>query len=75
MPVLLRVMLARLARMMRGVVLVPMRHMRMMSRRLMIAALMLLRGGAMVLGRVLMVFRRFAMMLGCFFRHGISPFG
>ncbi len=44
----------------------------MMPRRLMITALVLLRGGAMVLGRVFVVFRRFAMMLGCFFRHGIS---
>jgi hypothetical protein len=65
-------MLARLAGMMQSVVLVPVGHVSMMPRRLVITALVLLRCGAMMLRRMFVVFCRFTMMLGSFFRHGIS---
>lgn len=72
MPVLPDVVLARLTGVMRGIGVMPVSYMSMMPRRLVIAALVLLRSGAMMLRRVFVVLSRFAMMLGCFFRHG-SP--
>ena len=60
--------------MMPGVQSVAMRYLGVMRSLMMVPRLMLLGGGAMVLGRVFMMLRGFVMMIDVVFGHGIlSP--
>jgi hypothetical protein len=64
--------LRRFRRMMRRVVLVPIRKMRMVSRYMMLAIFMLPRRLSMMARRVFMVLRGFMVMLNCLLRHKSS---
>src|ERR1700744_849560 len=65
-------MLAGFSGMMRGMGLMPVSGMRVVSGRFVVPFFMLLSRGAMMLGCVFVMFRRLAMMIDGFFRHGIS---
>jgi hypothetical protein len=71
-PVLLSVMLTGFPGVMRGVRVMPVSYVGMVTRRFVISLFMFLGGGKVVLGRVLMVFGRLAMVIDCVFGHGIS---
>jgi hypothetical protein len=59
--------------MMRGMFMMPTSGMRMMRGLLVIPGLMVFGGFFMMLRRVLMMFRRVLVMLGCFRGHGTPP--
>jgi hypothetical protein len=65
-------MLAGFSGVMSGMAVMPVRYVGMVRRRLVIACFVVLRRGMMMLGRVLMMFGCFLMVLDRFFRHGIS---
>jgi hypothetical protein len=59
---------------MRGMHMMSVRHVSMMARRLVIPFLMMLRGFAMVVGRMLMVRGGLGVMVRSFLRHDSLPF-
>ena len=67
MAVVLNVRLGRFRRVMRSMLQVPVCGMRVMRRRQMIVGLVMFRSFAMMPGRVLVVLRRFVVMLHCLF--------
>jgi len=68
---MLRVRLGRLRRVVHGVLRVPMRDMRVVRRCFVLASLVVLRGMAMMIGRVLVMLGGLMMVLRCLFRHGL----
>jgi len=66
---MLHVRLRRFARVMRGVERVPVSEMGVVGGLFVRARVMMLGGFFVVPGRVLVVFGRFPVMVGCFFRH------
>jgi hypothetical protein len=67
--VMLHMQLGGFARVMHRLLVMPAGGMRVVRGRLVIAAIMMLRGFAMVTGGVLVMFRCLVMMLGCLLRH------
>jgi hypothetical protein len=67
--VILHVGFCRLSSMMRRMMKVAMRSMGVMRRLLVVSAVIMLRGLAMMTGRVVMVFGCFPMVFCCLFRH------
>jgi hypothetical protein len=74
-PVVLGVMLAGFFGVMLGVVVVPLRDVRMVAGLFMIAGAVMLGGGAMMFGGVLVMLGGFQMMLRGVFGHGITSAG
>ena len=68
---LIGMMLCGLRSVMASVQSVAMRHLGVMRSLMMVPRLMMLGGGAMVLGRVFMMIRGFVMMVDVVFGHGI----
>lgn len=72
-PVLLRVMLARLHGMVRRMVRMPLRGLGVMGRLLVVTALVMLRGFAMVLGGLLVMLGGLVVMFRALMTLGFSP--